>query len=121
MKEVESLELKISWFLRIGVIIAGALMLVGIILNFKLNGNPFYIFQDYDEIPFRNALYIHLRHQHWGHLFSYAGLISLISLPLIRVLLTAILYLKQKEFLMAGLASFVFFCLVVSFSLGIEL
>jgi uncharacterized membrane protein len=121
MNEIESLELKIAKFLRVGVIVAGIIMFAGWITQFQLTGNPFFNFETYDKIPLIELLQFHLYRKHWGVLLSYAGLFSLISLPLIRVLLTAILFLKQKEFILALIAFTVLIGLLISMSLGIEL
>jgi uncharacterized membrane protein len=53
-------------------------------------------------------------------LLSYAGLIALISLPVLRVLLTMILFLKQKEYILAVVAALVLIGLFVSFTFGME-
>lgn len=120
-QDIEALELKISKFLRLGVLIAAILMLIGWIMQFKWGGNPFFHFEIYDEVPFKNQLFFHYSKKHWGYLLSYTGLIVLISLPLIRVLLTAILFLRQKEFALALIAFVVLLGLVISFTFGIEL
>ncbi len=121
MNEIQRLELRIAKFLRIGVIVAGLLMLAGFVLNFQLRGNPFFNFETYDRIPLADLLAHHWAHRRWGQLVSYAGLGALISLPLIRVLLTAVLFLRQRDYLMAILAGLVLAGLAVSFTLGFEL
>lgn len=121
MNNIESLELKIAKFLRIGVIIAGLIMFVGWMAQFKLTGDPFFNFQTYDHLPLQDLLALHVYRKHWGALISYAGLATLISLPVIRVFLTAILFLKQKEFLLGMIALTVLIGLIFSISLGIEL
>lgn len=121
MNKIESLELKIATFLRIGVIIAGIIMFAGWMSQFKLNGDPFFNFQTYDHIPLQDLIALHLRRGHWGALLSYLGLAALISLPLIRVLLTTILFLRQKEFALAFIALTVLMGLLFSMYLGIEL
>lgn len=121
MNNIESLELKIAKFLRIGVIIAGVIMFAGWMAQFKFNGDPFFNFQTYDHIPLQDLIGLHLHRQHWGALLSYLGLAALISLPLIRVLLTAILFLRQKEFALALIALTVLMGLIFSMYLGIEL
>jgi uncharacterized membrane protein len=121
MNELENLELKISKFLRFGVIFAGVVMLIGWVSQIKLSGNPFFSFKQYDYIPFSDLLKFHIYHKHWGVLTSYAGLGILISLPLIRVFLTAIIFIKQKEYALAMIAGVVLLGLIVSMSLGIEL
>lgn len=120
MNDTHSLELKISKFLRFGVLLAGFLMLIGIIIRFKWHGDPFFNFQFYDQIPFQKILEHHLKFGHWGQLISYLGLIVLISLPVLRVLLTAILFIAQKDYLLAFIAIIVLVSLALSFTLGIE-
>lgn len=121
MNEIESLELKISKFLRGGVFLAGAVMFVGWIWKLKWKGNPFFNFEVYDRIPFTDLIKQHIYLKDWGLLVSYAGLLILISLPLIRVLLTAILFIRQKEYMLAGIALIVLTGLSASLFLGIEL
>ncbi len=96
-------------------------MFAGWMAQIKMTGDPFYNFQTYDHIPFQDLIGLHIHRKHWGALISYAGLATLISLPIIRVFLTAILFLKQKEFLLALTAMTALFGLIFSMSLGIEL
>lgn len=121
MNEIETLELKIAKFLRGGVFLAGGVMLVGWLWKMKWTGNPFFNFQVYDQIPFTDMIKHNLYHKDWGMLISYAGLLILISLPVIRVLLTSILFLKQKEYTLAAIALVVLAGLTASMLLGIEL
>lgn len=121
MKSIEALELKIAKLLRVGVIISGLLMLIGYIMQFKWGGNALFNFTIYDEIPFADLLQFNFRRNRWAPLISYSGLIVLISLPLIRVLLTTYLFIRQKEYALALIAFVVFVGLIVSMSLGIEL
>lgn len=121
MNNIESLELKIAKFLRVGVIVAGIIMFAGWMAQIKLTGDPFFNFQTYDHIPLQNLIGLHIRNKQWGALVAYAGLAALISLPIIRVFLTAILFVRQKEFLLALIAMTVLIGLIFSMSLGIEL
>lgn len=116
-----SLELKISKLLRWGVLAAGLLMALGWISLLDFSQNPLAAFHDYKGEPLTESLETALQNQQWGLLAAYAGLIVLISLPLLRVLMTAILFIKQKEKTLAAIAFFVFAILILSFSLGIEL
>lgn len=120
-KTTEELEIKIAIFLRYGVFIAGFFMFVGWVINFKFSGDPFFGFSIYDQIPLIDLVDYYIRRKNYGALISYGGLAMLISLPLIRVLLTMVLFLKQKERNLALIALIVFMGLTISLFLGIEL
>lgn len=113
------LELLIAKFLRWGVIFCGGLILIGWLLNLKWDANAFYIYRDYDQIPFWDLIRLYLRSGNIGGLISFAGLAALVSLPVWRVLLTGILFLRQKEKALALVAFLVFTLLIVSFLLGV--
>ncbi|MBC7371727.1 MAG: DUF1634 domain-containing protein [Bdellovibrionaceae bacterium] len=120
-KNIITLEYRISKLLRYGVMLAGALMFVGWMSMLDFTQNPLLAFHDYREVTFVHSIGYAWRDKVWGLLTAYAGLILLISLPLSRVLMTAILFWRQKERLLSGIAFFVFAALIISFSLGIEL
>jgi len=116
-----SLELRIAKLLRYGVMLAGVLMFAGWMTMLDFSQNPLQAFHVYKDISLRQSLQEAWRDQVWGLLAAYIGLMLLISLPLMRVLLTAILFWKQKEKGLSLIAFFVFAALIISFSLGIEL
>lgn len=121
MDQLESLELKISKFLRLGVLCSGFFLLLGWLGNFSFeNSNPAR-FATYSPVDMFTSIEVALMGGNWALLLSYLGLIILISLPMIRVLLTAVLFLKQKENILAAIAGFVLVALIVSFTFGIEL
>ncbi len=113
------LELLIAKFLRYGVVFCGILIFVGWILNLNWDANPFFIYKDYDPIPFWDLISHYVRIKNIGGLISFAGLAGLVSLPVWRVFLTGILFIKQKERALAVIAFFVFTLLVISFLLGV--
>lgn len=121
MNRIEELELKIAKLLRFGVIFSGAIIFAGWLYNLKWSADPFFGFEIYGEMPLKDIVEIYYRNQNWGMLTSYVGLSFLISLPLIRVLLTSWLFFKEKDFLLATIALVVFIALIASFFLGIEL
>jgi uncharacterized membrane protein len=121
MNEIESLEIKLANFLRRGVLTAGTLLLIGWIWKTKWQANPFSNFDSYDQISFLEIIRHHFYFSDWGALVCYLGLLILISLPFIRVFLTTVLFIKQKEYLLAGIAVLVLFGLALSIFLGIEL
>ena len=121
MDELESLELRISKFLRFGVMAAGLLMLIGWGAQLISKGSSLELLKTYNAVSIEETFKTTVANKHWFDLIAYLGLVTLISLPIIRVFLTAFLFFKQKEYALAGIASFVLIALIISFSLGIEL
>lgn len=122
MSDLNKLEYKIAKFLRVGVLISGLLILTGWLISVKFSSvDPFFSFRVYDTFPLMNILKLYYRNQNWGILISYLGLACLISLPLIRVLLTGWLFFRQKDYLLSFIALLVLVALIISFGLGLEL
>lgn len=120
-QELEALELKIAKLLRYGVILAGALIFAGWMLQIQFTTNPFANFKSYYGLSMLANLESAWTSANWAVLISYVGLLVLISLPILRVLMTAILFLRQKDTIMASLAFFVFIAILISCALGLEL
>lgn len=121
MDELENLELKISKFLRLGVLCSGFFLLIGWIANFRFGFSGAEAFKTYAPVDLMTSLELAVMGGNWALLISYLGLIILISLPMIRVFLTAILFVKQRENVLAAIAGLVLLGLIISFSFGIEL
>ena len=117
-EKIEALELKIAKFLRWGVFLSGALIFSGWLWELKLSADPFYSFQRYYNLPLQNVLKIYYKNEQLGYLLIYGGLAALISLPIIRVFLTAFLFFRQKEYRLGFIALLVLISLAVSFLLG---
>lgn len=115
------MELRIAKFLRLGVMVAGVMIALGWGVSFRSSSALFSQFKTYDQIPLQNFLLYHYNQGNWGLLLSYAGLSVLILLPLIRVFLTGLLFIRQKEHLLALIAGLVLIFLIISFTFGIEL
>lgn len=120
-KQLVDLELKISHFLRKGVFSAAVLMGIGWLINAINNTGGFEHLKTYQKISFLSSLNQALATNAYGSILIYAGLIILISLPIIRVLLTAILFFKQDDKILSYIAFFVLLILMLSFVLGFEL
>lgn len=118
-EKFQDMEIRISTLLRFGVIFSGTLIFVGWMMSIKWTGNPFFTFTSYDEIPLRDLVRFYILRENWGPLMVLAGLASLISLPLIRVFLTMILFMIQKEWILTGVSALVLTGLIVSFFLGV--
>jgi uncharacterized membrane protein len=112
MMPVQELELRISKFLRYGVLCSGALMLAGLFLDFK--SDPFSGLRTYQVVPLTDQIVA-------SNYLAYAGLASLILLPILRVFLTGAIFLFTKERKLAAIAGVVLFCLLFSLVMGIEL
>lgn len=119
--DVYSLELFISKFLRYGVLLAGALMLAGWMSQISFTRDVFLEFQTYHDARLFQVLTDALQDQRWGILITYAGMMILISLPLLRVLMTFAVFLKTRDYKMAGLSALVLLGLAASLLLGFEL
>lgn len=120
-EELYSLELFISRLLRKGVMLAGALLLIGWITQIQFTGNPLAEFQNYQASSLAEHLRLIWEQRQVGLMVSYLGLAVLISLPMLRVFLTAFLFLRQGERILAAVATLVLVLLLISFSLGIEI
>ena len=119
--KIEDLELRTSKLLRGGVIVAGILIAIGWTTTWNTTSGSLFNFKTYDQISLVDTLQLHIRNGNWGILVCYLGLGTLISLPLIRVLLTMVLFIKQKEIILAFISLAVLLALLVSMALGIDL
>jgi uncharacterized membrane protein len=121
MNDLENkMELKISKFLRNGVVVSGIIIAIGWAMSFKPDSDPFASLQTYESFNLIDSLQMHAILQNWGKLISYLGLTILISLPVLRVFLSMILFITQKEKTMALIGAIVLIGLILSFSLGVE-
>jgi len=75
------LELRISWLLRWGVFLAGALLFTGWMTFLDFSQNPLAKFQEYKNESLQQSLRSALVSGDWGLLIAYLGLALLISLP----------------------------------------
>ena len=120
-RQLLRLELSISKFLRWGVIAAALLLATGGIGQWTSAGDNLASFREYQPelltLTMQKAWVTH----DWSILVSIAGLGVLVVLPICRVLLTAYLFIKQRDLYLALMAFFVFSVLLASFFLGIEI
>ena len=118
--KIFALEMKIAKFLRYGILVAGAFIAIGWLSSFSWTMNPFDKFQTYQHVSFMQQAEIAFMEQDPWFFVSFFGLFVLISLPVIRVMLTGFLFFKQKEKAMGTMAFVVLFFLVLSFVFGFE-
>jgi uncharacterized membrane protein len=119
-QNLESLELRIAKILRYGVLVAGLFLLIGWAAQINFSKNIFNDFHDYQSSPLLGSLELAWRQGAWGSLTAYAGLLILICLPLLRVVMTGAVFLKQKDYIMAAVVGLVLMGLVISIGLGFE-
>ncbi len=119
--ELFRLELRISHFLRYGVLVSLLFLGGGWLAQIVQSQDRLTHFQVYQPTPLIQMLESALMHGDYAFLSISFGLAVLISLPIIRVLLTGILFVKNQDWILAGLAFFVFSVLCLSFFLGAEL
>ena len=120
-RDTDSLELFIAYLLRVGVLSAGALMLIGWIVEIDFTRNVFIQFATYRDLRLVDALRELYDGERWGVLISYLGMTVLILLPLVRVMMTLVIFVKNRDFILAGISALVLTGLVLSFALGFEL
>lgn len=119
--EINSLELKISKVLRIGVLVAGFFLLTSWILNTIDGGSSFFVFKDYDKIDLLSQIVIAKKNNQWGILIGFFGLSLLVMLPILRVALTTVLFFVQKDYKIGFVSILVLIFLMISFLLGVNL
>lgn len=118
---LHELELLIAYFLRWGVLSSGMLLLVGWLWMLSQEGDVLGQYQDYHPEGLLESVHWALLLNNKAYLTALAGLVLLVLLPVIRVFLAGVLFIKDREYRMAAMALAVFVALVTSFFLGIEL
>ncbi len=112
------LELFIAHFLRKGVIVSAGFIFVGWILQVKFDENVYLPFRNYQPVPLFETVNQLFIQKNWSALIGYAGLLVLISLPILRVVATGFIFTKQRNFRMLGLVMTVLFGLSLGIFLG---
>lgn len=119
--KTEDLELRIARLLRWGVFTAALFIFVGWLGQLGSEGENLGQWREYHHQDLISALRQALRDKHDFTVITYLGLGGLVLLPPVRVLMTALLLISQKEKVLGLLAFLVFVTLVASFSLGINI
>ncbi len=116
--ESYEVELAIAKVLRVGVLVAGGLMAVGWLAQIDFVGNVFTRFATYQSRPLGDTLEALLAAKDWARLTAYLGLAALVSLPILRVFFTFIMFVRGRERVLAAAALFVLMGLAVGILLG---
>jgi uncharacterized membrane protein len=144
-ENIEGVEMRISVFLRWGVVLSGFLMLFGLTVTHCLSWfpslaevfkpslhlpekpysflltNTFESFGQYRVLSVQQMLQQFVNEGGWGNIFIFAGLCVLLALPALRVAFTAIMLFRQKESGLGICAVVVLLGLALSAFLGLEL
>lgn len=121
MMDERKIDNTISKLLHNGIIFSGLSILLGWVLSFNESANQLANLQNYQKRNLFLTLEMEVLAGNWALLVCYAGLFALICLPVLRVFVSMILLLKQKEKGMALISSLVLLGLLMSFTFGIEI
>lgn len=112
--KIEEMEIIISNFLRIGVVLSAIIVFAGLLM-FLISGNSGYSGDYFPTTPteiFNGLLLLK------PYAIILLGLIILILTPVFRVGVSILVFIKEKDFLYVKITSFVFIILIISFILG---
>lgn len=112
--EIHEVELVISKALRIGVILSGTIIFIGLImyLGTGKTGYP----ESYYPVDFLEIFKGFAQLKPYGIIMT--GLVLLIATPIFRVGISVILFLYEKDYLYVKITIFVFLTLVLSIFMG---
>lgn len=112
--KIEEMEIIISNFLRIGVVLSAIIVFIGLLM-FLVSGNSGYNGDYFPKTPteiFNGVVLLK------PYAIILLGLIILILTPVFRVGVSILVFIKEKDFLYVKITSFVFVILIISFILG---
>ncbi|WP_088830807.1 DUF1634 domain-containing protein [Paenibacillus tyrfis] len=113
-RSIVVVELRISQYLRAGVLLSAAVILLGLAL-FLILGDSGYPGRTFPaRLPEIGQGLLQLK----PYAVILTGLLMLILTPVFRVGVSILVFLKEKDYLYAGISLLVFLILIVSFLLG---
>lgn len=112
--KIEEMEIIISNFLRIGVVLSAIIVFIGLSM-FLVTGNSGYSGNYFPTTPSEifNGLILFK-----PYAIILTGLMILILTPVFRVGVSILVFIKEKDFLYVKITSLVFIILIISFVLG---
>jgi uncharacterized membrane protein len=116
--EAWNIETSIAKLLRIGVVLAGLLIATGWFFQLSFRSDVFAEFATYQTQTINSRLEDLFAASDWPKLIGYLGLSVLVSLPIIRVLMTLVLFIKSRDYLMVVAASIVLLSVAGGILLG---
>ena len=107
------MEKTLAWVLRIGVVLSGVLITIGLSLMFTTNdtSNPYGV-MELEWILKGNSFFAP------SHIL-FIGYAVLLSTPVLRVAVSILLYLKAQDIPFTAITLIVFIVLMVSMAIGI--
>ncbi|WP_010495261.1 DUF1634 domain-containing protein [Paenibacillus elgii] len=113
-RSIAVVELRIGQYLRAGVLLSAAVILLGLAL-FLILGDSGYPGRTFPaRLPEIGQGLLQLK----PYAVILTGLLMLILTPVFRVGVSILVFLKEKDYLYAGISLLVFLILIVSFLLG---
>lgn len=113
---IEDTEIVISKTLRVGVALSGAITCLGLML-FLVTGNSGY---PGESFPTSVAEILRGLENLKPYAVMLSGLFLLILTPVLRVGVSIITFVKEKDYMYAAITATVFIILIISFLLGKE-
>lgn len=112
--KINEIEIIISKFLRLGVILSAVVIFIGLIM-FLITGNSGYLESLYPTTP-KEIIKGLLMLKPYGIILT--GLLILIFTPIFRVGVSIVVFAKEKDYLYVKITTVVFVILIISFMLG---
>lgn len=113
-KDVERTELTIARILKAGVLLSAAIILIGLLL-YLITGQSGY---ENDAYPTNPLLIVNGILSLKPYAIMLAGLFILILTPVLRVGVSVLVFVREKDYLYVVITTLVFSILVISFLLG---
>lgn len=112
--KIEEMEIIISNFLRIGVVLSAIIVFIGLSM-YLISGNSGYT-GSYFPTTLSEILSGFIVFKPYAIIL--VGLLLLILTPVFRVGVSILVFVKEKDYLYVKITSFVFLILIISFVLG---
>jgi uncharacterized membrane protein len=124
-EETHKIELILSWILRIGVSVSLAVITFGLIISFVHHPTYNTTASELGPLTSVGATFPHTLHQTWrslrdfrGQAIVVAGLLLLILTPVMRVAVSVLSFMYEKDWPFVWITLVVLTLLIVSFLLG---
>lgn len=114
VREINKAELFVSYALRIGVLLSATIITIGLI-RFFITGESGYIEHSYPT-KIRDIITGAFSFKPFGVIML--GLVLLILTPVLRVGISILVFISEKDWLYVGISSIVFLILISSFFFG---